>query len=765
MPALPRRPRLVDLCRGDAAAVGALVALFFGANWPLLAGRVAEHWDGEDFFAPFFSFLARMTRSGHLLLWNPFSAGGSPDFAEPQVGAFSPVTLLFGLMAGPDPLAFRFYWLSLWLLGGLGMYVLARALGSPPWGALVASLGLVFSGFYVGHSEHTSVVYSFAFMPWIVWRVRAALTTGRFWPAAEAGALWGLCALAGNPAVVIPGALFIGVVALAWLPVDQTGAPCPARWRLYAGTMALLAVVGIVILAPTYLSFRHEIAGFSDRSLPVAREAALPRQALGFNWLLNVVSPLVVLGTYQVPGWPELDICYLPLYFGAALPVLALAALRGRHARWQTWAIAGAGLLFLGFTLGSTLPLRGWLYDLVPPTRFIRHPPMFRGFFVLAVAMLAAVGAGRVEMLRRRADDPSSDTGWRSLAVIAGVCATASIAAYAWVLSTLPTFPAERLIPLASLHLAAAWVGLALLCAAATRRPRIRLVFPGLLVLLAAVDLLGAFGFTRSIVYNLAPSPGTVAFAPPAGPLLDLGIAGFGRTVHGRGNKNLFVQQPAFISYTAMTNADRTLWERDPVLLQGVIGTRRVWFADAAPTVPPTDAAFAAFQRRAHEVNGLIVVRHDRADLLRDPATLPPRDDAALAAIAAAPAAVPVGGRVLGYRANDLALSVTCPRAGFLLLTDRWSRSWTATVNGQPVPVAGGDFLFRLVPVLAGENRVEMKFLPPPWLFPLLALSWATLAIVGAGSAWRERRPGKMLPVAVPGIRPALIETVACVAS
>ena len=271
MPASSRRLPFAAWCQGDPAAIGALVAILFGANWQLLAGKVAEHWDGEDFFAPFFSLLARMTRHGHFLLWNPFSAGGSPDFTEPQIGAFSPVTLLFGLIAGPSPFAFRLYWLSGWLLGGLGMYVLARALAAPPWGALIASLGLIFSGFYLGHSEHTSVVYSFSFFPWIIWRVRAAMLTGRVWPALEAGALWGLCALAGNPAVVIPGALFVGVVALAWLPGGRPGVPAWPRWRDYSLTMALLAVVGIVILAPTYGSFRHEVAGFSDRSLPVAR--------------------------------------------------------------------------------------------------------------------------------------------------------------------------------------------------------------------------------------------------------------------------------------------------------------------------------------------------------------------------------------------------------------------------------------------------------------------------------------------------------------
>ncbi len=754
---LPRRRiSFAALCKGDPGAVGALVVIFFGANWSVLAGRSTEHWDAEDFFAPFFTLVARLARHGHLMLWNPFSGGGSPDFAEPQLGALSPITLLFGLLAGSSPLAFHLYWLGLWLFGGLGMHVLARALGAPPWGALITGLGVVFSGFALGHSEHTSVVYSFAFVPWIVWRVRAAMTTGRIWPAVEAGALWGLSALAGNPAIVIPAGLFVGTVALAWLPPTGPGVSWSGQARTYARLMALVVVVGVVVLAPPYLSFRHEVAGFSERSLPVARELANPPNGLGFNWLLNIASPMIVIGTYQSPGWPTADISYLPLYFGAALPVLALFALWRRRRDPGAWIIAGAGLLFLGFALGSTLPLRGWLYDGLPPTRFIRHPPMFRGFFTLAVAMLAAVGTGLIEEHRRAGWAPAA---LRPLAVAAGIGATLSVAAYVWVMSVLPSVRGEPLLPVASLHLAVAWVGLTAVCLAAARREGALRWLPGALVFLAVLDLVGAFTLTFSVVYRPFAAP-LVAMPAPTGSLLDLGSAGFARAINAHSNRNLYAQQPAFLSYSAMKSPIRSCWEQDGLLVGKAVGPQRVWFAETAPTVPPTLAAFAAFQRRAHEVDGLIVLRHARADLLRDPATLPPDGDG-LAAIANAMPAVPVGGHVVRYRANDLALSVTCPRAGFLLLTDRWSRSWTARVNGQPVPVDGGDFLFRLVPVAAGENLIEMGF-QPPWVFLLLALSWATLAVVAAGGVRQYVRRRKTIPVpVVPFTRCSLSEPAA----
>ncbi len=399
--------------------------IFFGTNWPLLTGQASEQLDGEFFFAPYYHYLASLTRAGHFLGWDPFCNGGTPDFAEPQLGGFSPVTLLFALVGGPTPFGFHLYWLFVWLLGGLGMYVLARSLSAPPWGALVTALGIVFCGFYIGHSEHLSTMYTFSFMPWVLWRVRVALTTGRRWAACEAGGLWGLAALAGHPSVHIPGAMFIGIVALAWLPPVAAGGSPWTRWRGYALTMALLAGVGVLVLTPAYLSFHYEAAGYSHRTLPLPREFVLGRK-FGWSWLTGLATPAFV-PLDGVPDWSGFDISMREIYFGAAVPVFALLSVWRWRARWQTWLIFGAGLLFLGVSLGGLLPLRTWLYDLVPPTRYFRHAPMFRGFFILAMAMLAAPGTALIEAGRKEGASARQPLRW--LAIVSGACAVVGVVA------------------------------------------------------------------------------------------------------------------------------------------------------------------------------------------------------------------------------------------------------------------------------------------------------------------------------------------------
>jgi hypothetical protein len=45
---------------------------------------------------------------------------------------------------------------------------LARHLGAPRWGAFLVALGYAFCGFYTAHAEHTTVLYSFSFVPWFM---------------------------------------------------------------------------------------------------------------------------------------------------------------------------------------------------------------------------------------------------------------------------------------------------------------------------------------------------------------------------------------------------------------------------------------------------------------------------------------------------------------------------------------------------------------------------------------------------------------------
>src|SRR5215813_9033138 len=127
-------------------SAGVLLCIFLIGNFPLVTGKEAPIWDAESFFAPAFTLIADHARVGRIVLWNPWQSGGSPDFAEPELGNASPITVFLAAVGGGTEGGFRLYWLVIWFLGPLGMMLFSKHLGGSAWMSLVVSLGFAFCG-------------------------------------------------------------------------------------------------------------------------------------------------------------------------------------------------------------------------------------------------------------------------------------------------------------------------------------------------------------------------------------------------------------------------------------------------------------------------------------------------------------------------------------------------------------------------------------------------------------------------------------------
>ncbi len=193
------------------------------------------------------------------------------------MGAFSPITVALGLLTGGCEFGFRAYWLIIWAMGGTGIVVLARHLSAPCWAAYMAAVGFMFSGIYIGHAEHTCFLAAISFLPWILWRLDAAIVKRSFWAAAQAGALFGLSALAGYPGMVIISGCFAcsWLAGGIWLRAESAAAdkPLPGRGlcvtafdklRRTIAAAAVFLAVAAVVMSPTYLGFMVEARGYSD---------------------------------------------------------------------------------------------------------------------------------------------------------------------------------------------------------------------------------------------------------------------------------------------------------------------------------------------------------------------------------------------------------------------------------------------------------------------------------------------------------------------
>ncbi len=194
-----------------------IVAVLLICNGTLIVGHHTGTWDASDFFCPYFMLIADHARCGQWLLWTPLVECGCPAGFDPEIGAFSPFTVGMAALLGPHERAFCVYWLLIWAAGGLGTLVLARHYRAPLWMACTASIGYMFSSVFTGEAEYTTYLTVMAALPWTLWRLEVALKSQRWFPAVEAGAIWGLTALSGYPAMIIAGYCYLGLWLLGRL--------------------------------------------------------------------------------------------------------------------------------------------------------------------------------------------------------------------------------------------------------------------------------------------------------------------------------------------------------------------------------------------------------------------------------------------------------------------------------------------------------------------------------------------------------------------
>jgi hypothetical protein len=726
----------------------ALAVVFSIANFNLIIGKQAPIWDAEVYFGPAFTIIADHARAGRLVLWNPWEAGGTPEYAEPELGTTSPLQIAIGVITGGTFSGFRFYYLLIWLLGPVGILLLARHLDVRPWAGFVVALAFEFCGFYTAHAQHTSSLYSFSWLPFVIWRLDVALLSRRLWPAVQAGGLWGLSALGGYPQLTIltGGLMFFWALgrwaSARWGEPEMVPAPASPAQATRPGlafvlvALVLIVMVGVAIFSPSYLAFFSEGHGYSDRVGPRSRQEAISSNAMPAGALSTFASPYLTslkLGNRELWLWN--DVCMTNIYLGVLIPVLALLALL-LHPRsvWRWW-MAGIAVFCLLCAMGSQLPVRGWVYDFVLPTRYFRNAALFRQYAMFCAAVLALLA---LLDLGRELKQNSAAT-WRRLTVAALIVSATAVASYITVIRSIHN-PGPHIV-LANYSAALLWSGVVALSILWLVKPNTRAALPLFLIILGVCDAFAAARLARPTISSRGHAQQVAQHSDASHkPALSLAGRGLKRNltppawIGGHpNNNNVPMKIPTFVNYSTMRNRFQTDFRKHPVLVK-MSTTDRVWFASEGATVVPTDTFYQAFVKRSEEVGAPVVLLHSPAEMpkIHEPNLATPNDSEVVNSILRLPPAQFVTSNVLRYSPNHLDLKVSCPRDGWLLVTDRWSKGWRAKVNGEPTELFGGDFIFRAVRVKTGDNIIQFSY--RPFGFPLLLiLSWGTLAAVFVG--------------------------------
>jgi len=358
-----------------AALLALTVALLFSDV--LLRGNGFYVRDVYRDYLPSHFVLRGIVLGGDFPSWNRFYSGGQPLAANPGFQTFYPGTWLAFL---PSFLfGFNFEIVIHVVLAAVGMFLLLRSMELRIDAALFGAIAFSLGGAVLSLTNLLPFLTSIVWWPWMLLFLRR-----RKW--ALFALSLAMLLLAAEQSMIVQTALLLiafGVRRLAAL--DWTKA-----------TAAVLLALGIasVQLVPA-LDLRRD----SGRAHGLAWEDAMA-------WSMPLIRPVELFNPYAFGritddgaeyrgGWrynpPRLPLIF-SIYCGLLVPVLAIAAIALRLAKW-TWPLIALSYLL---AIGANGPLIPLLYR-IGIYRGIRYPEKFVLLGLFALIVLAATALNRLD--------------------------------------------------------------------------------------------------------------------------------------------------------------------------------------------------------------------------------------------------------------------------------------------------------------------------------------------------------------------------------
>ncbi|MBI1746590.1 MAG: YfhO family protein [Acidobacteria bacterium] len=358
--------------------------------WKILfTNKYAFPWDIQTQHHPYLSFVHEQLRHGRLPLWDPYVFSGFPIVGDPQVGTFYPVNLIMFLLHLGTPLPYKAVECQLifhYFLAGVFMYILAKSFKVDDFGALLAALVYMFSGYLTAHAQHMGTVNAAIWMPLIFYLARRSVIQDAVRYAVLTGLVLGLQILAGH---VQTSAYTLLAVLLFYLWESALRILESKRWQpakplfLYAGLVVTIALgVSAIQILPT-----RQLGNLSVRTL-------LPyEEATGGGWpihLITLLLPNFFGGLKNKPMWLSREWTETHLYLGIMPLLLAVVGIKFLTKRDYFWVVCLVTFTLLSF--GDFTALADVVYYLAPVLNLLRRLVNYLSVANLCLCLLVAFG-------------------------------------------------------------------------------------------------------------------------------------------------------------------------------------------------------------------------------------------------------------------------------------------------------------------------------------------------------------------------------------
>lgn len=369
------------------------VILFFSKV--LFSGKALY---GSDFvyqFYPWKKFVYDSLRSnGSIPLWNPYLFSGIPFISNIQASMFYPLGFLYYLL--PPDVAYGYSTALHCILGSIFMYAFLRSLSVSTWGSFLSSVIFTFNGYFLGHlyAGHLSFVQVYIWIPLIFFFMWRFLQRDSYRYALLSGLALGVQILGGFPQVAFYTILGLALFAL-YAGISMARSRDLRRAVRSVLGFLVIAVIGFA-LASIQVIPTMEFAMLSTRAGGVSYGFATydslhPKELLSF--LVPYIFGSPVDGTYwrSEEVWHFWETCG---YVGILPFFLAFLGSRKDRPGRVRFFFLGLILLSLFLALGKYNPLYPLVYRL-PGFNSFRIPAQIIFLYVFGIAVLSGLGLDR----------------------------------------------------------------------------------------------------------------------------------------------------------------------------------------------------------------------------------------------------------------------------------------------------------------------------------------------------------------------------------
>jgi len=688
--------------------------------------------DQADTFYPWIVFAGRALRDGELPLWDPYSFGGHPFFANGETNLLYPPRLILTRVFAASWAQDLFLLLHVWL-SGVTMRFFLRRLGVGQGAALFGATVWMFNSFTLGWLLLGHIAAITALLPLALLLARDAAIRRSAAHAAWLGVTLGLMILGSN----------ILMTLVAWLTVGAYFGTLLLRalWQtLRSSRQNRLHAIAAIVALP-FLTALVGLGLGAVQLLPTMELAGqMARVPPDYARFIRLWS--VGLGDLRAIVWPEQAVTDRTLnsglWFVGWLPlILAPFALTRREGRW--WLLTALALAL--YLLGTPLTWLGT--TIVPGLAYFR--PLGRMLFVWALA-LAIGGALGYDTLARALTRrwPQRTLLIATLGILLTIGTAAQLIGYGRAIN--PPFQprtTEALYPHTPLV------------------ERILAEGPGARV--AAIRTINGPEIWAPPMFA-GSIPQSLGLRTVGGyeSLLPAREADIWRIVRGE-ELDYVLSHPIEDAIVLNYYPRRMRYDLLPALgvnlLAAVPDVTPEWLAAnwSGLRVEPIYRGDDGWLYRLPDARAVAYIGYrieavpdERATLVRVTDREPDLAEIVQGTAATTPRDLPPDGRCEGVErspqqisaqsANTVTIATTSACAGILVLNNSWAPGWVATIDGQKAPLLRANYLARAVALPAGAHDVRLTYAPRSF-FLGLALTGATIIGLIAALLGRRRVP------------------------